>query len=46
MQTIEYKEGYQAFIDGDSHLTNPYKDDADKYDDWSQGYFDASDEEE
>lgn len=51
MQTIEYKEGYNAYLDGEGKETNPYhsskeQSDPDKFDDWLQGWFDAMDYDE
>jgi ribosome modulation factor len=46
MQSLEYKEGYQAYLDGEAFNANPYKDDADKFEDWSDGYFQAWDDED
>lgn len=42
-QTLEYKEGQQAYRDGLPRDTNPYKDDADKFDDWADGWFEEAD---
>jgi ribosome modulation factor len=42
-QTLEYKEGQQAYREGLSRDTNPYKDDADKFDDWADGWFEEAD---
>lgn len=40
-QTLEYNEGAQAWSDGIPRDQNPYKDDADKFDEWAEGWFDA-----
>lgn len=56
-KSLEYNEGYQAYLDGESKGCNPYKynaeedhrdneDDADKYDDWNEGYFQAWEDED
>lgn len=46
VQALEYKEGQEAWAEGINHSNNPYKfpgeqADADKYDAWSAGWFDA-----
>lgn len=43
---LEYKEGRDAFFDGMNFSDNPYKNDADKYDAWQWGWFDAQAEED
>lgn len=46
MPTVEYKEGYSAYLDDEDKEANPYyhtkeQSDSDKFYDWLQGWFDA-----
>jgi hypothetical protein len=45
-KSLEYKEGYDAYGEGLSLVNNPYKQEADLYDDWQEGYFAAMEADE
>lgn len=38
-QSLEFKEGQQAWKDGEPVSSNPYRDDAKKFEDWADGWF-------
>ena len=40
MNSYEFREGYNAYLNGDSKDDNPYQDDV-LYEEWLNGYYQA-----